>query len=57
MTAELQRLHALARQRRNAGEPCNPMREGIADVDYLSEAHIQELHKLGLQIELARLIA
>lgn len=54
MTAELNTLHALAAQRRNNGEPCNPMRDGVDVTDWLKEGELQDLHLLGLRAELAR---
>jgi len=46
-------LAALAATRRADGQPCNPMRDGLTDVDWLTEEEIQLAHVLGLQDELA----
>jgi len=46
---ELQTLYALAAERRAAGLPCNPHRDGLTDLDWLSLNEIDRVHALGLQ--------
>ena len=58
MSTELDALLALGQSRRAAGLPCNPMRAGRDDVDWLSEAELQTAQTLTLRIALeARLAA
>ena len=52
MKAELFTLHAIAATRRAAGQPCNPMRDPVADIDWLTEDELQRAHWLGFAIEL-----
>lgn len=53
MKAELAALMALGKSRRAAGQPCNPMREGWDDIDWLDESELQRAHCLNLRIEMA----
>lgn len=51
---QLANLHALAEQRRNNGEPCNPRRDGVDVTDWLSELELQAAQALMWRAELAR---
>ena len=53
MKTELFAMHATAAARRAAGLPCNPMRDPVADDDWMTEDELQRVHQLGLMIDLA----
>ena len=53
MSAELAALLALGQSRRAAGLPCNPRRDPVAAVDFLTEEEIQRAYYLTLRRDLA----
>lgn len=53
MKTELDALLALAASRRAAGLPCNPWRDGLSDVDWLSKAQIDYVFYLQIRLELS----
>lgn len=54
---ELDMLHAQAATRRAAGQPCNPHRDGLTNVDWLSLDELDRAHVLGLQGAVAEMLA
>ena len=53
MSTELDALLALGQSRRAAGLPCNPRRDGLDCVDWLTEDEIQRAYCLTLRRDLA----
>ena len=53
MKQELDAIRATAAARRAAGQLCNPMRDPVRTEDWMTEAELQRVHRLGLMIDLA----
>lgn len=54
---EFEKLMTLAKQRREAGRPCNPMRNPRDDVDWLTRAEIERVQVLMLKASIAARLA